>query len=522
VLADAVGVLPPSYQEAVGADLLRALQARRDELGELALEYYGLLAGRVDVYGTEGQDSLVVTSAEESGMRVRLYAIVDDAEEPLLRYDRTFLRAETDEVRIYLWDGEDRVSIEGPDPLPIDVRIVGAAGDDRYVDRTSGERLLVYDDEGSNTLELGRRAVVTAGSRVVQDSIRTAYALWHNRDWGSAVVPRPEVRYDSDLGLFAGFGLVRYAYGWGHSPYRTKASLSVLNGLGPGQWIVDAELDRPLGPTGWRFVTSVDAFTDRPTWLFGFGNDTPAPESSNDFRSFRSDVTGAVALHYRAHASWMAFLGVEVSHLSAVQSGSPVFDELEPYGSGQFDQAGLRAGVRVDTRDSESMPTSGIHAELRTGAFPSVLDVREAFATASGVVEGVLSAGLPGEPALTLRLIGERAWGRTPYHELPALGGSSSLPGFVSQRFLGHTAASASGLLRVMVAEPTLFTDLQLGLHGLATAGRVWATGEESDTLHRGVGGGLWLGIPSLERVVSFTAVSGDDLRLYLDFGFIF
>jgi hypothetical protein len=206
-----------------------------------------------------------------------------------------------------------------------------------------------------------------------------------------------------------------------------------------------------------------------------------------------------------------------------VEAGGLAFDSLAPYGSGNFVRAGVRMGLRADTRDSHSLPTSGLTAELTARAFPSVLDVEDTFGGVYAELGGVLSAPVVGDPALSLRLTGERVWGVAPFQELAGLGGSSTLPGYVRRRFLGHTATSGSGLFRLKLLEPHVLTDLHLGAHGLATAGRVWSHVPETETWHTAFGGGLWIHIPSIDRTVSFTAVQGDTgPRLYLDFGLIF
>jgi hypothetical protein len=62
-----------------------------------------------------------------------------------------------------------------------------------------------------------------------------------------------------------------------------------------------------------------------------------------------------------------------------------------------------------------------------------------------------------------------------------------------------------------------------MGIHGLASTGRVWVDGEESDTWHSGFGGGAWLRAPSFEQPLSVTLVSGDDeTRTYIRLGFPF
>ena len=101
----------------------------------------------------------------------------------------------------------------------------------------------------------------------------------------------------------------------------------------------------------------------------------------------------------------------------------------------------------------------------------------------------------------------------------PSAGGAESLPGFVPGRFVGDASLTATALLRITVLKPHWFTQLEIGVQGVGSVGRVWYDPEPSTRWHDGFGGGLWLRIPSLDRGIGFNAVKGDeDIRFYLDF----
>lgn len=513
----AVSVLPESYLDAVGPDLRRALRVRRDALPEVALEYYRLLAGWVDVHGTEETDSVRVVG-DGDGVRVTAWA---PREGDFVRYDRRFDPDETKDIRIYLRDGDDVLVARGP--LSIPVRVVGATGDDRIVASGAGANLVVYEGEGDDEIAVGREAVTTDSPLLGQDSLRTAYFTWDSRDWGSSWLPRPEVWYDSDIGLFAGAGVTRYGFGFGRLPYHSKVSLSVLNGLDPAQWIVDVEANRAVGERGWRLEATMQSHTDEPVWLYGFGNDVQPHITSDEARSYRSSLRARIGARYRVTDRWTVAVGPEFTTSGAVKPGGVVFDSLDVYGAGSFTRVGLRGDLDVDTRDNPRYPRSGRHAEVQARVVPSLLDVDDTFGRVSATWTEFVSADLPGEPTAHLRVTAEKSWGRTPFFELPYLGGAATLPGFTSRRFVGTGAASATALLRWKVLEPTVLTELQIGLHGVATGGRVWFDEPSSAGWHTAAGGGLWLRLPSVDRAVGLTFMRGDEgVRAYLDFGFLF
>jgi hypothetical protein len=518
VLDEAIDILPESYQQAVGDDLRHALRVRRDALSQVAEEYYELMSGWVDVYGTEEVDSVALVPAGDA-VRVTVWA---PRRGDFVRYDRLLHADETKDIRIYLGPGDDRVVIDGP--LPIPVRLVSAAGDDRIVDHGNGKNVRVYDDEGDDRFEVGTRAFVTTSEHLRQDSLIEADNwIWETRDWGSDWVPRPEVEFGSDLGLYLGASMTRYGFGFGQDPYHSRFSLTALSGMDPAQWILGMEFDRALGDEGWRTVTAVDSRTDEPVWHFGFGNNVSAPDDKNDFRSFRSRMEANTRLRYQAWSDWLVEVGPQFTWSGPVQQGTPIFDTLDVYGANRFRQAGAVGSFELDTRDSEQYPRAGRKWVLGARVVPSLLDVEDTFGGVSAELREYVSADVVGEPALHLRVRGDKTWGRTPFFELPKIGGSGSLPGFVSRRFVGDAAASATALARVKLLEPTILTDLHLGVHAIGTAGRVWYRDEGANDWHLGSGGGLWIYLPSIDRTVSLSVVVGDTgPRTYLDFGFLF
>jgi hypothetical protein len=515
----AVGVLPPSYQETVGDELRSALQLRRDALSDYAMEYYELLSGHVNVWGTEEVDSLHVEPAGGGGMRVRLYA---PREGPFVRYERVFDPSDTEEVRVYLGEGDDIAVLDG-DPA-IRLRVVTGDDDDVVRGAGSGSNLLVYDTGGDDEVEVGDDAVVTERDLLGQDSIRTAYFTWETRDWGTSWLPRPEVWYDADLGFYAGGGVTRYGFGFGQTPYESKLSASILNGFDAAQWIVDLDWTRAMGDAGWWVDASLQSRTDEPVWLYGFGNGVPAPVETREYRSERSSVTGRIAARYRVDEDWHVSVGPEWSIANAVKPGGIVFDSLDAYGTGEFNRVGLSARLEVDTRDASGFPTRGRTFVANALWAPSLLDVEETFSRLGlEWTEYRSFEEAPLAPGLHVRLRGERSWGQTPFNELPYLGGDGRLPGFTSRRFVGHSAASASALARLRLLDGELVTDLQFGVHAVGTAGRVWYDADDPDRWHTAVGGGAWLRIPAIDRLVSITLIEADTgLRTHLDFGFLF
>jgi hypothetical protein len=139
IIDAAVAALPPEYQELDGERLRHDLRGRRDRLLEGARSFYEHLAGQVDIQATDAAESVAV-SRDPGGatlVEIREREPADPAAPPV--YSRRFEPAETRDLRIYLRDGDDRVTVTG-EPGCIRLRVIAGDG-----------RKLVDDSQGGGT-----------------------------------------------------------------------------------------------------------------------------------------------------------------------------------------------------------------------------------------------------------------------------------------------------------------------------------------------------------------------------------
>lgn len=526
VIRAAVQVLPPEYESVAGPGLVEALITRRDAIPQSAADYYDLLASWVDLYGTEGPDVARFENLGDGRVRILIESGSKADGGPFVIVDRTFVADETKEVRIYLTDGDDRAEFTGQNGWPLHLRVVGGDGDDTFQDSTDGRGLFVYDDDGDNSFDLGDGAFLEERNYDDTDKMEERprpVVAWDWRDWGSAWIPRPEVRYQSDVGLFVGAGLARYGWGFRKQPYESRVSAAVLTGVGFGKSIGDFEVVVPLNETGLRGSVNAEWHTQTPARFFGFGNDTELGASEEFNETIRSGVVVDLRAEQAIDSTLSIYAGPTFAARGAVEAEGTIFQTMPVYGSLNFQQLGIRAGANLDTRDHRHAPKSGFLARAQVRAFPAALDVTDAYAGVSLEGRTYLSAEIPGDPTLHLRVNAHETFGRTPYGELATLGGSSSLPGFEKERFAGDRALSTAALLRVRLFDVRLLTELGVGVTGLFSTGRVWVDGDSPGPWHTAYGGGLWLDVVRLERAVGITlADGGDGLQYYLDFGFLF
>jgi hypothetical protein len=207
----------------------------------------------------------------------------------------------------------------------------------------------------------------------------------------------------------------------------------------------------------------------------------------------------------------------------------PANPESSPYGSGRFDQVGVRASFNVDRRDEAVATRKGFLFTGGASYYPSWLDIEEPF----GEVHGAVSAYLSPTPnqTLALRVGGKKVWGRVPFYEAAFIG-ARTVRGFRQQRYAGEASIYANAELRLFLTRFFVLFPGEVGVFGLSDVGRVFHEGEVSTadctlslsracTWHASVGGGIWIAPISRAATVSVAVAKGaEGTGFYIGSGF--
>src|SRR2546428_2636642 len=106
-----------------------------------------------------------------------------------------------------------------------------------------------------------------------------------------------------------------------------------------------------------------------------------------------------------------------------------------------------------------------------------------------------LTARMPLQPTLAVRVAGRKVWGTYPLQEAAYVGDATEVRGFVEHRFAGDASVHGNVELRLSLAKFFFLVPTELGLFGLGDAGRVFLSGETSDRWHGAAGGGPWVAL---------------------------
>ena len=571
VIERVVAELPASWRNRTSAaERIRSvLRARRDALPDVAMDFYRQLSGEVNIHGTDDADrfdvvrhtdgrvTVTVTDPEDRSTAVVATSGTVTAASGRVEttsggsvasrddrgpyYSRTFLPAETNEIRLYANGGDDVAAVRGAPSGAIKVRVVGGKGDDTLADSAGGGGTVLYDAEGKNTLvaandtRLDTRPFTPVKPR---SGFRLGDA-WRP-DWGGSRGWAPAVDYSSSAGLIVGGGPRFKSYGFRRLPHHWRAAANLMVGTGNGRVGLDVEADYRAenSPKLYRLKGQATQLEDAR--FYGYGNETPSAardESVVEQTMIKVEPSLVRQIGWRAR-EWGGnpLRGdVDTTHAGGLRplvgelSVGPVLGWINPdpnafsrlalagvAGAQSFGFAGAQIGLELDRTDSEPVPTSGWTIDAELSAYPQLLGLDNAFGTASA--GGAFYVPLVrGGPHLAFRGRGQVASSGYPVQFAPAIGGRSSLRGYSWHRFAGDAALSGGAELRVPAGTVNFLVRSQLGLFALADAGRVWFDGASNGSWHTGVGGGLWLA--ALGHAVSVAYAHGEGHRFYIKTG---
>ncbi len=489
VIEDAVRQLPPEYFELRGVGITSRLQARRDKLTEFAEGFYRYMAREVDVHGSNVSEVAVVEWLDGGDVRVTVAQLNDDStgsDEPF--YRRRFTANDTNEVRIYLHGGHDRVVIRGPQTSGIKIRAIGGPGDD-VVDDSDGEGIRFYDSDGTNRIQGGNgthldtREFVTAARPAPNDS-----AWVPAPDWGRVITPILALSYSADPGLMLGAGLDTRGRGFRKYPWATRHTLEGAWAVGAAKPFVDYTGAFRLENSALQFALNARFSGIEQLAYYGLGNETEFDTSTNDqqISIFQTEIFPALVVDNGARVTIGPFL--QYSDSSGTDLNTFLGQE-QPLGSGKFGQVGLRARMDVDSRSGRDVFASGVEGWTQGTYNFKAWDAKEPFGSLAGRLGAHALTGT--RLAWSGFIGGERVWGDYPFFEAAYIGHRTTT-GYRWNRFAGDASLYGGADLSVILAKMRSVVPGDFGFDIFAEAGRAFVDGEDADAWHPSYGLGVF------------------------------
>jgi hypothetical protein len=519
VIHAAALAMPPEFQ-ATAPHLEAILKQRRAALPAAAEQYYRMLARRVQVNGTDSADRATIVRAEDGSVDVRLES------GGTTFYARRFRPDETEEILVYLHDGDDTAVVTGHADESILVRVIGGNGNNVLVDSSTvgGKKGPTrFYDEGPTT-----------GVSYGLDTLFVRLP-WEERkgklapavpNYGAGIVPHVGLNDPRTLGLTPLIGFTRYTYGFLDRPYSTMLRVD-------GEYATQFDGARVALLADKRFESSpfhAGLFTRLSDLqyvnFFGFGNATSDAFSPNSFFEVHQRQFVVSPVIGLAIGPWTDItLGPLFQHAATDSARSPFLAALHPYGFGTFNEGALQMNARFDRdpgRVDSVTPSDHYQVLARAGVYPAMMDVRSTFGKASLAFNAAIQLPIATSPTLTFRTGGRKLWGNFPFFEAATIGGDNSTQFIDAQRYAGDASLYGTSELLVPLTRFRLIIPVRAGITGVAEAGRVYVDGSSPGGWHSTAGGGIWLGRVFGPQTVSLIETGGQQRGVQLRLGLSF
>ncbi len=557
VIENAVKKLPPEVYSKAKNELTSKLRSRRDKLKEASEEYYELVNSVVDIYTTDKNDLIRLgfnpmtntydpNSDNRDFTEIMILENKEDAgksKDGILRYKR-FNNEITDEIRIYLQDGDDEVIVTGQSDNAPCIRIIGGDGKDE-VNSSSVEAVLFYDSgkksvikgnvshDNSNfeeKFEVLKNKLRKKKDNLTKEEKKKSEEEIANLKYDPVSPPDkfhmtsfiPLFLYTPDTGpLFGGTYSYR-KYGFRMDPFLYK--LNFTAGYAPAKKSLTglvADLDFDF--MGIIKNTKLN-FHFRKSGIevnnyFGQGNNSYF--NNNDYENNLYEVIHEEfilnpSVSFPRNRFFQFNAGLTYKNFD-VKPGD--VNEFPPVGlnTNPVNLLGISGGVTIDKRDHPTASFTGYFADLRCIYYPGIFEKKYDFGKISGDIRGYI--GYKQSVSLGLRVWGEKIIGDFPFFESAFLGGSKLLRGFAGERFAGDGAILGSAELRLKLFHMNFLLPETVGIFTFAETGRVFVKGESSDRWHTGYGAGLFMFLLNRDITLRFTAARSKEREKVFYFG---
>ncbi len=543
LIITAVKELPKEVCQISKNEIITKLKSRRDKLSEISNDYYKFVNTVVDIYGNKDVDYVEINRIDNNNTQLKIYKDIKknqlDKYEPY--FEKVFDNNVTDEIRIYLLDGDDLIKLTGNVEDGILIRIIGGNGADEIIDssRVNGYFLSVTpipDAENKTKIyDSGKKTKISYHSGTTYDDEKIIVPENQEeryrplqKDRSSETFFYPIVNYSTHDGFILGAGTYLHQYGFRNTPYKNKYFVSAQYATKPNAGAISFESTFNSISKNVSLNFNVGANELLITQYYGYGNETEFSaklEEEHNYRLEQTLVSVNPSLEYTFSPIVKLSLGFEYLY-SETELVNESLLELFPegqYGLGKFASAKTKAKFTYDSRDKISFTQSGFYADGTIYYSPKLLDVKKRFGGAALDLRTYFITSLLSKTTFAFRVFGEKVWGKYPFLSSAFLGGSNNLLGFNRERFSGDASLYSTAQMRTHLSKVRIIINGDLGFHAFAETGRVFTESNNSKLWHPSFGGGLWLSYLDRDfNLVATLAKSEESYLFYFGLGFNF
>ncbi len=524
VIDSAFKDLPKEAQEETAAEIKQKLKGRRDNIVEIAGEYYDHLAKLQVITGTDKDDYFEITRLPEGKTNIKTYRLKDGGKDDLM-VDRTFDANETKEIWVYGLDDDDVFEVKGDGNRPIFMRIIGGQNNDTYK-IANGRKVKVYDQRSKkNTVEEKNGATF----RFTDNYDFNTYD--YKKQIQSVNLFLPVVGYNPDDGVKLGFSNLFTINGFQRNPFSQQHRIVFGYYFATQGFDINYEGEFANIFGSWNFLIGGHFqnanFSEN---YFGFGNETINPSYEFDLGldynrvsiggyggsiGFKKDSPYGSMVQFKAIFDAIEVEGTDGRFISEAIPIPTELDETKNFVTAE-------GKYQYESYDNKVNPTRGMNFSIIAGGTQNIEDSDQIFGYVKPSI--IFYNAITRNRKLVLRtdVRGQFNIGNNyEFYQGAQLGSDTGLRGYRNERFTGRSAAVAGADLRYSFNKfRTALTPIQIGVFGGYDVGRVWVPNDTSDVLHSSYGGGLWVNTADLLSA-TFNLFTGEE-GLRFTFGLSF
>lgn len=526
-IEQAIAAYPDEIADKFGQETVDILKARRDQLPEIARIYASQLDKVVTIPASHKRERILIDILDGNRIQVQVYKLSGKGNLRDKYFDRVFDESETEELRIFAMGDDDQIIVSGTERPNIELRIIGGAGNDTFVDENPEvrRRIHLYDTEISNPDSESRSHYHLSDNPEINH-------FDYNRDyqWNSTMVGF-FFNFNDDDGLFIGGGPRFTKHGFRKIPeqkHYIRANYAPITGAGNirytgdwyqfrGNWHANIE-GTVLLPESYRY-------------FFGLGNETIRQDQlDSDFYRARLEqyqVFGTTSITLQNVLDFHVGAGIQWTEIDDVQGEQSILNDpqlgINPniFDSQYYGQ--FTTGFVLNDVDNPSNPQYGFKLSVHSTANLGLNEKSKSHLNVSGSTSFYASGSGKRQLTFAGRFGSDHIIGSFPFYQANTLGASQNLRGYTNQRFTGRSSVYSNAEIRLELVD--FYRYLLGGKGGLLTffdAGRVWTDGENSNTIHTGYGGGIWFNIFDQMLISATYGTSGDENSFEIKAGFFF
>ena len=522
VIEKAFEGIPEEIKGETIEDIKKKLKGRRNNLMNIARDYYTYLNKFEVITGTQKDDEFKITRLPSGKTNIE----VRRKDAGML--NRTFSKDITKEIWIYGLDGKDTFVVEGEGANLIPIKVIGGKKNDTYNFKNK-RKVKLYDYKSKEN------TIVAKGSRkwLVDDYDINNYD--HRKVKHSFNQLLPIISFNPDDGLQLGLHNTNIFYGLQRNPFTQKhiVSASYFTGNSGVELKYKGEFSHIFH--NWNF--GIEGKYTSPNFaenFFGIGNETIYDKDAVDLDFNRVRIrqwNAAFSIIYRGENGGAFHIkplveSFEVENTEDRFIGDPVnvdpnstFFEKQTYAGGEF-------VYEYQNKDNPAFPTLGMDLKI-TGGYKTNIDNSNAENNFGYIIPELSfdhKLNKRGSLVFATKLAGEVILGNDfEFYHGAQIGGINGLRGFRNERFVGKQSYYQNTDLRIALGGMrTSVIPLRFGISGSYDYGRVWVENDDSNIWHTSYGGSLWLsGVDAISANIGYFN-SSDGGRIVFVLGFRF